>query len=344
MEMESFKKVDGLKYEMEQRYINKSEEFPSDLKDCIEKFKQLELILNEYHENVNLGAAVSGDGLLTDHGVEHVQMVMKRACQIIDDKHISYLKGYEILILLVAIHFHDVGNISGRSAHEQKISDIICVLENKLSFFSSVDYNFINSIATAHGGHAYGTEDKDTIRNILTSDTRDSIECRLSILAVILRFADELSEDFTRACKTIPIPIENEIYHAYSSSLQDVSINGNTVHFSYVIPYEHTQTKMQKNGSDIYLYDEIKTRLVKCLCELEYCHKYSDGFIKITTLSIKISVSKEKKINQISTFRLRLLGYPSNTDIEKSFDLQTHSDIKYKSGDELKKTLSEDIK
>jgi len=349
--MANFEERDGLKYIMEQRWNSgRKDQFPSDFKDCIEKFKQIESILNkEYHPLVNLGAAIHNDGLLTDHGPEHVQTVMRRALKIIGEKRAESLNGYEIFILLMAIHFHDLGNILGRGEHEQKIIDVMDKMGDVLPL-NIIDKEFIREIATAHGGYADESKtDKDTIRTLKNIEYRDSIQIRPSLLASILRFADELADDFARTFNHLTIPPENEIYHAYSSALE-VSIQGDTVSFRYRIPYEQTQRKMLKGSDEIYLYDEIINRLEKCLCELEYCRKYSDGYIVINTLSVVIYVVINSKCKLIDSFKLRLLGYPSKFNINSFIDRRdqngygpTNQKLKYATGEDLMNELKEGI-
>jgi len=351
--MTSFEERDGLKYIMEQRWCEGcKDQFPSDLKKCIETFKEIESKLNsEYHPLVNLGAAVNDAGLLTDHGPDHVQMVMQRVLQIVGEKRAKILTGYEIFVLLLAIHFHDLGNIYGREEHEQKIYDVMEQMGAALPL-NTIDAEFVRNIAMAHGGYADASKtDKDTIHILKPIEYRDSILIRPAALAAILRFADELSEDFSRADKVskIEIPQENEIFHKYSSILE-VNINGNTVHFRYRIPYKYTQEKLHKGKTEKYLYDEIKERLEKCLHELEYCRKYSDGFIEITTLKVDIYLLKDRSQELVDGFYLRLHGYPGNLKLDSIIERHDHGgnilqnqQLKYASGDELMNATRKEI-
>lgn len=308
-----YKETDGLKYIMEQRLAQGAEgQFPKTKKNLIQNFRDLEAYLNEkYHPNVNLGAAISGDGILTDHGVDHVQMVMDKAFSIINGKENS-LKGYEIFLLLVAIHFHDLGNISGRIDHEKKIIDIMNEMGDRLPI-DDPEKEIVTAIATAHGGFAYNnSEDKDTLRLLYHETFCNSIPVRPAVLAAILRFADELSDDFSRFLD-MDIPDENKIFHEYSKSLEPLAFSGKTLSFRYRIPYAKTKETMKKGNQETYLYDEIRLRLSKCLRELDYCRKYADGFIGITTLSVAIKINDPNnpiKAYDSDAFRLCLFGYP----------------------------------
>lgn len=358
--MAIYKEVDGLKYIMEQRWEKgMADEFPNIRKNLVMEFQSLESHLNKYHPNVNLGAAIAGDGVLTDHGVEHVQMVMDKAFHILKgkeelrDRYKIPLNGYEIYLLLVAIHFHDLGNITGRDQHEQKIVDIMNDMGTKLPL-DIAEQEIISEIARAHGGYVFNNrDDKDTLRLLLRETTCNNIRVRPIIIAAILRFADELADDFSRFID-IEIPDENKIFHEYSKTLEPLGFEGKTVIFKYRIPFEKTKNTLIKNGECIFLYDEILCRLSKCLRELDYCRKYSDSFIDITTLNVSIKVNHPTnsiKSYEKDTFCLELYGYPN----EKTFclnDFVAQEDpltnvvsnikrIKYLSGEELMSAILE---
>lgn len=314
--MDYYKNQDGLKYELQCRYNGaapfgeKRKEFPNN-DEFLKIFYIIEEKMNaDYHKDVNLGAAIAGDGLLTDHGIKHVQDVIQHAGDILSD--IQQLTGYEIFILLLSIHFHDVGNIYGRDEHEQKIADVINELGDSLPL-SIPEKQFINNIATAHGGYFDG--DKDTISHICADTKFGNVQFRPKVLASILRFADEISDDLRRSTiKENRISETNKAFHAYSKALFPVSIEGETVIFHFQIPYALTQSKIGKGGNQVFLYDEILDRVTKCMRELEYCRKYSDGLIKISSISVKIEILQDGSFKPIrgggDSFRLTLQGYP----------------------------------
>ena len=95
----------------------------------------------------------------------------------------------------------------------------------------------------------------------------------------------------------------------------------------------------------MFLYDEILVRLQKCLCELEYCRKYSQGFIKVSCFSVSICVWNQNGHKSIytDTFRLRLSGYPNIS----AYNLQTfyiNSNIRAKDAIKLIDIIKEEEK
>lgn len=334
--MPIYKEIDGLRYDMEQIWNSGlNDQFPKNKTDLINNYKYIEEYMNTYcHPNATLGAAVNEDGLLTDHGPDHVRMVIENAKRLVGDLSVRKLNGYEIYLLLLAIHFHDVGNCLGREEHEKKIDEIMCTLGASIPL-DNAERLMVCDIALAHGGYAPGsTSDKDTLVHVNSIDTCNGITIRPALLAAILRFADELSDDNTRCNRFLDqlgaIPDGNKIFHAYSSALSPISITGNAVVLKYYIPFDLSQHKIpDENG--VFLYDEIIKRLKKCMKELEYCRKYAEGFIRITTLNVEISVLDPKityRPKLKTHFSLRLSGYPS--DFTGSIDSLT-----YKNGSEL---------
>lgn len=355
--MNEYGKSDGLRYELQRRWNEwKKEcrtdselgdyrkEFPPNKTDLLNQYWDFEQKMNkDWHPNVVLGAAVSGDKLLTDHGIAHVNSVITHAGEILANP--KFLNGYEIYLLLVSVHFHDLGNISGREAHEQKIADIIESMKETVPF-DSPEKEIISSIATAHGG--FCDNDKDTIRNINLDEVYAGVYYRPKMLAAILRFADEISDDFSRSDFTgVKIPHENQVFHEYSKALEPISVVGETIKFHFRIPYELTQEKVGKGTGEVYLYDEILLRMAKCMRELEYCKKFADGVIRTTTADVIIDFLQKGssfRVKDRDYFRLTLHGYPdaSHSKLDDYFDKNGMSnesenpkELKFKDGNAL---------
>jgi len=350
MSSEIYKHIGGLKYIMEQRWNNQRGQFPQSKKDLISNYTYIENHLNDkYHRYVGLGASTAGDGVLTDHGVDHIQSVINKAGELIKDK-ADRLYGYELYILLLAIHFHDLGNIKGREEHEQKIIEIMDEIGNNLPL-DDPEKEFVSKIAMAHGGYVQNNKnDKHTLGILDHTTTCNGITIRPKLLAAILRFADELADDYYRAIPNIIIPPENEIFQEYSKALETIGINGKTLIFRFRIRYEVAEKVFRKMNKETFLYDEILGRLLKCLLELDYCRRYSDGFIDIEALSVEMKITEPKHSGKIlisDAFKLGLAGYPKENAFElKDFIIDDKFDVnqkipKYSNGEDLKKAMLE---
>ena len=330
------------------RFEKNLEEFPDDKVNYAEKYKSLsDYMFKSIHENVMYGNIHADKSLLNDHGVDHVKMVMNRAYLLLNVS-IENLTGYEIYILLLAIHFHDVGNIYGRDKHEEKIYDVINHLEDKFDM-DTATLKYITKIAMAHGGRYNNS--KDTISALNFKDNLQGKKIRPTLLAAILRLADEIADDKTRANRFLlskdSLPEKNQVYHNYSASLQPVSLNEKTLVFKFDISEKNIINKLGKedinapNGvTKVYLYDEILTRLKKCLCELEYCTRFLGGIVALNTIQAEITVHRKKVLHSIynDSLRLRLTGYP-NTMSKDILDLLENLP-KAKNGAEIKNFIN----
>jgi len=354
--MTIYKEADGLKYIMERLWEDSNQEFPQNKGNLIKQYDLFEEHMNrEVHSKVNEGAASCGDGILTDHGPEHIQMVIRYAYELIKDNfsqitnrndHDEHdinlrqrLKGYEIYILLLSIHFHDVGNMFGRNEHEKKIDEIMQDLGEKIPL-DNAEKRMVRDIASAHGGFVDDDKNnKDTLKPLLSSDKYGRLPVRHTLIASILRFADELSDDRTRANRFAEIDEKNIKYHEYSKSLYPIEFKHNTIAFEYDIPYNLLTDKIKSAQGEIYLYDEILNRLIKCMCELEYCRKYSDGFIIITTLYITINILQQQyqtRCEKTLKFELRVSGYPDIKIQNIKTYLDRPNEFEFECGESLK--------
>ena len=340
--MPNYDPVDGLKYLMEKKYQERLEDqFPVGT-DYVSCFKNIEAYLDEHvHPNINIGAALTGEGLLTDHGAEHVQMVIRNAYYLLRERGIDKLNGCEMFVLLIAAHLHDTGNVFGRQEHERKIAEVINSLGN-LWTLDNPETLMIQGIATSHSGYVDDDPtDKDTLRLLSYQDYWTHIPVHSALLASILRFADEISDDRTRGNRFLNdlgvVPDENKIFHEYSMSLSPISIRANVIDFKYYVKVNYVHERIPLgNGESKYLYDEILKRLKKCLCELEYCRKYADGLISTTKLNAEVNIMPEEGRNPVKTtdITLSIKGYPLEDEV--SFDT-----LEFEDGESLNSAITE---
>jgi len=341
-----YREKDGLRYVMQQKEASgEKDQFPSHIPSGANSFTELfyniESTLNtKIHPHVVAAAAAHGAGLLNDHGVDHVAMVIERAGAILGEK-AGELSALEIFFLLLAIHFHDVGNLYGREQHEEKIEEVLDMLGERFPL-DTVSQGVVMAIAMSHGGYHEG--DKDTIAYLNEIDYIEGMKIRSSLLASILRFADEIADDKNRSSQLLSegdvIPDGNRIFHEYSSSLEPPVIEGDTLRLTYYIPFKYANEKITKNDTQVYLYDEILSRMQKCLCELDYCKRYSQGFIRLSCISVHIAVLSEKRRKSVykDDFRLKLRGYPS-LDSYNPLNSCMGNTIKIENGEALAKHI-----
>jgi len=293
------------------------EDFPNG-SDYIARFQAIESYLNEnIHPSVTPVASLLDGVYLTGHGILHIRTVMTRVSDLLDSSAPHGLSCYELYLLLAAIHVHDVGNIQGRKDHESAAADAV----NKYDILfgtDDVEKRLIFRIADAHTGRR--GNDKDKISKLQETDHVLGNTVHPRYLAALLRFADELADDRSRTSKTEldsgAIPKESEIFHRYAYALHSVVVSGNTVRLSFDMTSEEAGKTFQRNGSQIYLLDEIYDRMIKMHCERIYCMRFLRPTISIDRIDVSIAVFGPRYIDDpLATinFRMEEAGYPTDS-------------------------------
>jgi hypothetical protein len=284
--------------------FNDSRDFPYGY-DYPGKYRELANKLNTWvHPWVNQGAMLSDGGFLTDHGPAHIATVIKRAGQLVTQMPLeNRLLPYEVFMLLMAIHVHDVGNIRGRNGHETNSIDVINQLRDTLTNYDRIEWAGIYDIAQAHGG-----EEKDKISKLQKIDPISGFEIRFQLLAAILKLADELAEDSSRAARYIhfagELPEYSVLFHEYALALHTVTVKAKDREISMYFNIEEDKLhkkykKKQKDKTtgkiveiEQYLMDEIYLRTLKTHYERLYCMRFLRPHnIHVDRVRVSIDVS-----------------------------------------------------
>lgn len=255
---------------------------------------------------------------LNDHGRGHLDKVAERAFDILSSfsDNGDPVSSYEVFILLCAIEIHDIGNVLGRAGHEAKSFPIF--EEKCKNIVDSVDRRAIESIAQAHGGKT-PTGNKDTISVLQSEQLNYGFIIRPRLLASVLRFADELADDSTRANRAALdldiIGTNSEIYHKYSSSLHTVKItkegnNSCTINLVYDLDVEELKNQYQVLGKNKYLLDEIYDRTLKMERERRYCVKFMHPFVYLDRIKVIINIYRNCMQKEMISYTLEDLSYP----------------------------------
>jgi hypothetical protein len=270
------------------------------------------------HQHVEKSFLLQEGGFLTDHGPEHVKTVIRRASALIVDPQ-GKLRPYEAYLLLMAIHFHDVGNIYGRKGHESRLAEITAEM-GKLLGEDSAEIRATQMIGRAHGGTING--DKDTISHLPIMEAILGEQVHMQRLAALLRFADELSDDKYRAARVLlklkKIPKSSEIFHAYASKLHSVIVepSSRTIELHFELDRDSAVRRFGKSTTSAYLLNEIYERAVKTHIERIYCKRYMDDIARVESVTVTVKVYLEKQhlgpIEEIK-FRLEERGYPCSS-------------------------------
>lgn len=279
------------------------------------------------HPEVVAGAMIHDGGYLNDHGPEHIRTVMQRLSKLLSAESCE-LTGYELYLLIVATHFHDVGNIDGREGHELKIPDFMREM-GKLLGDEGVEHRWINNIAQAHGGRG-----GDRILELSTKEHVNHKVIRPRLLAGLLRFADELSDDAGRASRYLLsknlIPEGSQIFHEYAAALHSVVIEmaSEEITLTFDIPKDKATIKFGKKKKDgtiehIYLVDEILSRTLKMRSEACICIRAMRPCVFIDTINVNIVISSNNRFEELEKigYRLDTTAVPASGNDDVIFQL-----------------------
>lgn len=259
---------------------------------------------------------------LNKHGKEHINKVREKAFEILKCFTHNMPSCYEVFLILCSISVHDVGNFFGRVNHEKRIAGM---LDSDCSQIidDAVERRVIARIAGVHGGRIKGS--KDTISLLKGTDTINNIEVREQLLAAVLRFADELADDNSRAIYPALdsgiLGKASEIFHVYSSKLHTVKLLQNPVTkaWTVVLRYEideGTAKKQFYKGTDkVYLLDEIYERTLKMEQERRYCMRFLRAYCSIECINVGITIDNKESVFDQETieYTLQEKGYPDSS-------------------------------
>ena len=287
------------------------------LGDYAAQYEALRKHVNRVHRDVTSGAIAVDGGLLTDHGPEHIEIVIDRASQLSNTRRCD-LTQYEVFLLLAAVHLHDVGNIHGRKAHQLTAKNVADWLGSSISPDAIVRRTVIQ-IASAHT--AGDSPEKDTIGKLPPEQYILNQPVRPRLLAAILRFADELADDRSRASaylhETNRVPYSSQVFHAFAYALHSVNINhaSREIELHFEMQTDEATTKYGKQDSEVFLLDEILSRSVKLHLERKYAMLFIRDWISIDAIRVFVEVygSGLNPIEKIG-YRIAERGYPDSPE------------------------------
>lgn len=250
--------------------------------------------------------------LLTDHGPEHIANVLDNADALLGCSHSSsgivLLKPMELYILCMGILFHDVGNLFGRTGHNQKIVEVYGAIFKGL-FDEKDEKAAVIRAARAHTGLS-SSGSPDTLKELgVTPCYVYGKPINLTVIGALVRFADELAEGPQRTSKylldscLISEVDPSRIFHEYAK-ITDIAIDrgGERVALTYRIDFKNckNEDEVVKEVSRIEkLLRLVYKRIVKLDQERRYARHYCELLspFKTTMVVIEFWLDNEWKID-----------------------------------------------
>ena len=304
--------------------------FPNGNKDYFERYKGIKAyLIKKVYPSIGDALSAEDHGIYTDHGLNHFEAVIRYAGKLLsltadaNGTEEICISPYEVFVLLVSILLHDTGNIYGRRDHEKHPFRIFTEM-GKYLCPDKFEAKIITQISAAHGGTTKlsdGNHSKDTIKLLNDKDEMGGISIKQRLIAALLRFSDEICEDRDRADKFMLdkgiLPKESEVFHAYAYGISSVGVDHESKSVNLKIELmKNDVTRLYGKGSEeVFLIDEIFSRLEKMYSEMLYCQRFMSEYIKLDRIRATIIIYDDKEMDLLKekTFNLEEEGYPLTT-------------------------------
>lgn len=246
---------------------------------------------------------------LNDHGEKHIRKVIEKASEILANK-FDLFSPYEVFFLLIAIQIHDAGHIiNGRDEHAKSAQLII----NKIGkeSISKIEKKYISQIAKSHSGK------NDPIGDLNEDQYVNNELINLKRIAAVVRLADELADDTTRASSFLLdnnlINDQSKIFHHYSQCLNSCVVDTGQIKMRFYLNEDHLKEKMKLGDDEVFLLEEIYERTIKTFLESIYCNRFLPDNLRIKLVDVRIEIESEYEsvIPKVITYRIEEKGYPS---------------------------------
>lgn len=241
----------------------------------------------------------------TDHGETHVAAVMHSASELVKLK-MTGKKGeristLDIYLILTAILWHDVGMVIDRARHADLVYEMTY---DDADFFPNPHVQgLVANIANAHKGH--DGLDKLSTHELCTIDGPGQ-DVNPALLAAIVRFADEISENITRVSLPVldQVPEDQKIFWLYAASIG--SCVARPENERVIVDYRFDADKVTTRWPDrdfpafwpeeeqkLALLTYALCRLEKINNEREYCFRYFSSVAPIRMVEARFCITRQ---------------------------------------------------
>ena len=229
----------------------------------------LEQVLNEIR---------GAEPYLTDHGPDHIANVLDNVDRLLGDQ-TGHFSARELYLMGLSVLLHDVGNIEGRKAHNQRIARYYDLARPGQMQQNAPEKRLVVAAAKAHTG-INQSGGKDTLHDVPEMEYLHGDPIKVREIAAVVRFADELAEGpqrtsfFLQAEKKYPP--DADIHHRYAS-VTHVAIDRNLRRISlcYIVHLDRCQLTDNNELQKLHeLLSYINRRVVKLDEERKYARFY----------------------------------------------------------------------
>lgn len=232
----------------------------------------------------------------TDHGEAHIDGVIWASSQLLQRtfENGDLLTSFDIYLLLTTIIWHDAGMVSKRNGHETAVRKLLEGVD-QIAFDNVTEKRLVEEIIGAHTG-------RGTIQRLRQEERYGRFIVYPRALAAILRFGDEISEDFTRisqgVLKSGAVPNENLIFWNYAACVKashpdpfrervilTIDIDRSTATQTFLLPQKGPNPPLERT-----LIEYVVERVEKIAAERAYCAAHFSRYASIQTIEVRLGL------------------------------------------------------
>jgi hypothetical protein len=264
----------------------------------------------------------------TDHGEAHIDGVIWAASQLLQRaiSNEDLVTSFDIYLLLTAIIWHDAGMVSQRRGHEIAVRKLLDGVA-ELAFEDITEKRLVEEIIAAHTG-------RGTIQRLRQEERFRHFNVYPRVLASILRFGDEISEDSSRISQALlkrgGVPAEHLIYWHYAACVKashpdpfrervilTIEIDQSEAVQEFLLPQGTPNPPIKRT-----LIEYVVERIEKVVLERAYCATHFSRHASIQAIEVRLSLinGTSRIAGYDQTFEFGELEYPEIKICQKFFD------------------------
>jgi len=232
----------------------------------------------------------------TDHGEAHIDGVIWASSQLLQRtiSNSELLTTFDIYLLLTSIIWHDAGMVSKRQGHETEVRRLLDGVA-EIAFEDITEKRLVEEIIGAHTG-------RGTIQRLRQEEQYGRFIVYPRALASILRFGDEISEDFSRVSQPLlkkgAVPADHQIFWHYAASVKashpdpirerviiTIQIDRNDAVQSFLLPQKSPNPPLNRT-----LIEYVIERIEKIALERAYCAAHFSRHASIQSIEVRLSL------------------------------------------------------
>jgi len=241
----------------------------------------------------------------TEHGEPHINAVIQAASHMLE----AYLRPnsalglstLDIYLILTSILWHDVGNVTGREGHADKVTELSNEIRT-LAFPNLVVSRMVSSIVKAHGGRN-GLTIPRTDQAVATHHANYNVFPKA--LAAIVRLSDEVSENHNRVDPAMlpHIPAENRIFWEYANCIPYAAVDPSRerIVVEVALPEDRASQRYlcpepvpgKDESGYITLIEYVLYRLEKMNNERIYCAREFGRYLACREVHVRFAIHDE---------------------------------------------------